>query len=82
VAARALPLLAGLRAVRAWTGMAPEIDAAPILGEAPGQPSFFNALAANAYTLGPVLGRLTADAIRTGRPLAPAFSLERLAPRR
>jgi len=82
VAARALPLLAGLRAVRAWTGMAPEIDAAPILGEAPGHPGFFNALAANAYTLGPVLGRLTADAIRTGRPLAPAFSLERLAPRR
>ncbi len=81
VAGRALPLLAGLRAVRAWTGMAPEIDAAPILGEAPGHPGFFNALAANAYTLGPILGRLTADAIRTGRPVAPAFTLDRLAAR-
>ncbi len=81
VAARALPLLAGLTAIRAWTGLAPEIDAAPILGEAPGARGFFNALAANAYTLGPVMGRLTAEAIRTGRPVTPAFTLERLAAR-
>jgi glycine/D-amino acid oxidase-like deaminating enzyme len=79
IAAEALPVLAGLTAVRAWTGMAPEIDAAPILGEAPGAPGFFNALAANAYTLGPILGRLTAEAIRTNRPIPPAWSLERLA---
>ncbi|MGH7066472.1 MAG: FAD-dependent oxidoreductase, partial [Acetobacteraceae bacterium] len=81
VASRAIPVMAGLRAVRAWTGIAPEIDAAPILGEAPGCPGFFNALAANAYTLGPVLGRLTAEAIRSGRPITPAFTLDRLAAR-
>ena len=81
VAAQALPVLAGLTAVRAWTGMAPEIDAAPILGEAPGRPGFFNALAANAYTLGPVMGWLTAETIRTGRPIPSVFTLERMAAR-
>ncbi|MGH7122424.1 MAG: FAD-dependent oxidoreductase [Acetobacteraceae bacterium] len=80
VAGRALPLLGGLRAIRAWTGLAPEVDAAPILGAAPGHPAFFNALAANAYTLGPVLGRMTAEAIRTGRPVPRAFTLERMIP--
>ncbi|HWA78704.1 MAG TPA: FAD-dependent oxidoreductase [Acetobacteraceae bacterium] len=79
VAGRALPSLAGLSAVRAWTGMAPEIDAAPLLGEAPGLPGFFNALAANAYTLGPIIGRLTAAAIRYGTPLDPAYTLSRFA---
>ncbi len=82
VAGRALPALAGLSAVRAWTGMAPEIDAAPLLGEAPGFPGFFNALAANAYTLGPVIGRLTAAAIRHGAGLDPAYTLARFAARR
>ena len=79
VAGRALPSLAGLSAIRAWTGMAPEIDAAPLLGEAPGLPGFFNALAANAYTLGPVIGRLTATAIRYGTSLDPAYTLSRFA---
>lgn len=79
VATRALPVVGSLRAIRAWTGMAPEIDAAPILGEAPGCPGFFNALAANAFTLGPLMGRLTAETILTGRPVAPAFALDRLA---
>ena len=81
VAAQALPMLAGLSAVRAWTGMAPEIDAAPLLGEAPGFPGFFNALAANAYTLGPIIGRLTATAIRHGTELNPAYTLSRFAVR-
>ncbi len=81
VAARALPALAGLSAVRAWTGMAPEIDAAPLLGEPPGLPGFFNALAANAYTLGPLIGRLAAAAIRHGEAPDPAYTLARFAAR-
>ena len=81
VAARALPALVGLSAVRAWTGMAPEIDAAPLLGEVPGLPGFFNALAANAYTLGPLIGRLVAVAIRDGAALDPAYTLARFAAR-
>ena len=81
VAARTLPALAGLSAVRAWTGMAPEIDAAPLLGEAPGLPGFFNALAANAYTLGPLIGRLAAGAIRHDEAPDPAYTLARFAAR-
>jgi D-hydroxyproline dehydrogenase subunit alpha len=82
LAGRALPALAGLSAVRAWTGMAPEIDAAPLLGEAPGIPGFFSALAANAYTLGPVIGRLTAAAIHQRADPDPVYTLARFADRR
>ena len=74
VCARALPALRGLSCVRAWTGINPAIDRAPILGEAPGLPGFFNAVTANGYTLGPVIGRITADARarRAGRSMLSA----------
>ncbi len=42
------------------------IDGAPILGEAPGIPGFYNAVTVNGVTLGPIVGRLTADMVRTG----------------
>ena len=42
IAARALPALKGLSILRAWTGINPGIDRAPVLGEAPGLPGFFN----------------------------------------
>ena len=77
VAARVLPALRGLNIIRSWTGINPAIDRAPILGEAPGLPGFFNALTANGYTLGPVAGRLTADAILRGAAPAPYFRVER-----
>ena len=48
----------------------------PILGEAPGLPGFFNAVSANGYTLGPIIGRITADAIR-GEPVNLYYRLER-----
>ena len=66
VAARVLPALRGLSIVRSWTGINTAIDRAPILGEAPGLPGFFNAVTANGYTLGPVTGRITADTILHG----------------
>jgi glycine/D-amino acid oxidase-like deaminating enzyme len=77
VAGRVLPALRGLSVLRAWTGLAPIVDRAPILGEAPGRPGFFNAIAANGYTLGPVMGRITAEAIRRGSPVDPAYRVER-----
>jgi glycine/D-amino acid oxidase-like deaminating enzyme len=77
VAGRALPALRGLSIVRAWTGLNPAIDRAPILGEAPGLPGFFNALTANGYTLGPIMGRLTAEAVLRGAPVDPRFRLDR-----
>jgi glycine/D-amino acid oxidase-like deaminating enzyme len=77
VCARALPALEGLSFVRAWTGINPAIDRAPILGEAPGLPGFYNAVTANGYTLGPITGRLTADAILHGEAINPHYRVER-----
>ena len=76
VCARALPVLKSLSFVRAWTGINSAIDRAPILGEAPTLPGFFNAVSANGYTLGPIIGRLTADAVR-GEPVEPCYRLDR-----
>ncbi len=76
VCARALPVLRCLSFVRAWTGINSSIDRAPILGEAPGLPGFFNAVSANGYTLGPIIGRITADAVR-GEAVDPHYRLER-----
>jgi glycine/D-amino acid oxidase-like deaminating enzyme len=77
VCARVLPVLRSLNIVRSWTGINPAIDRAPILGEVPGSPGFFNAVAANGYTLGPVVGRITADAVLHGEPIDPHYRLER-----
>jgi glycine/D-amino acid oxidase-like deaminating enzyme len=74
---RVLPVLRGLSFVRAWTGINPAIDRAPLLGEAPGLPGFWNTVTANGYTLGPVVGRITADAILHGEAVNPAYRLER-----
>jgi D-hydroxyproline dehydrogenase subunit alpha len=76
VCARVLPALRSLSFVRCWTGINPAIDRAPILGEAPGLQGFFNAVSANGYTLGPIIGRITADAVR-GEPVNPHYRLER-----
>jgi D-hydroxyproline dehydrogenase subunit alpha len=77
VCARVLPALQSLHFVRTWTGINPAIDRAPILGEAPGLPGFFNTVTANGYTLGPVVGRITADAVLHGEPVDPHYWLER-----
>ncbi len=77
VCARVLPALHGLHFVRSWTGINPAIDRSPILGEAPGLPGFFNTVTANGYTLGPVVGQITADAILRGEPVNPHYRLER-----
>jgi glycine/D-amino acid oxidase-like deaminating enzyme len=76
VCARVLPALHGLSFIRAWSGINPAIDRAPILGEAPGLPGFFNAVGASGYTLGPIMGRITADAVRGGT-VNPHYRLER-----
>ena len=77
IAGRVLPALAGLHAIRAWTGINVHIDRAPILGETPGLPGFFHAVTSNGYTLGPVAGRMTADAVLGREPVPAAFSLAR-----
>jgi glycine/D-amino acid oxidase-like deaminating enzyme len=74
IAARAVPALADLHAIRIWAGMNVNIDRAPILGEVPGLPGFFNCVSSNGYTLAPVLARLTAEMVagrQTSLPVAP-----------
>ncbi len=77
VCGRVLPALHGLTMLRSWTGINPAIDRAPILGEAPGLPGFYNTVTANGYTLGPIVGRLTAEAILHGEKINPHYRVER-----
>ncbi|MBM3537365.1 MAG: FAD-dependent oxidoreductase [Alphaproteobacteria bacterium] len=79
VARRVIPALDGYQVLRSWAAMNVNLDGAPLIGEVPGVPGFFNAVTSNGYTLGPLVGQLTADLI-AGRParfdLRP-FSIER-----
>jgi glycine/D-amino acid oxidase-like deaminating enzyme len=77
VAGRVMPGLGALHAIRAWNGLAPEVDRAPLLGELPGVPGAWLVVSSNGYTLGPVLGRMTAEAMRGGTPVPPAFTAAR-----
>jgi len=79
VADRVLPALRSLHVIRTWSAMNVLVDGAPILGEVPGVPGFFTASTVNGLTLAPVLGRINADLLRTGRTgrdLSP-FTLDR-----
>lgn len=67
VARRVLPAVSGLHMVRCWAGMNVNIDGAPILGEVPGVPGFYNAVSSNGYTLAPVVAQLVTDLIVHGR---------------
>ena len=77
VCGRVLPALRGLSIIRGWTGINPAIDRAPLLGEAPGLPGFWNTVTANGYTLGPIVGMLTAEAILHGEAIDPRYRVER-----
>ena len=72
-----LPEKDGLSVLRAWTGMNVHIDRAPILGEAPGCPGLFAAVTSSGYTLGPVAGRMTADALLGRERIGADFSIAR-----
>ncbi len=58
VACRVLPAAAAFHLLRVWAGMNIAIDGAPILGEMPGVPGFYNCVTSNGYTLAPVVARL------------------------
>jgi glycine/D-amino acid oxidase-like deaminating enzyme len=77
VCERVLPALRAMTIVRAWTGINPSIDRAPIMGEAPGLPGFFNAVTANGYTLGPVVGAMTAAEVLRGDRVDGRYRVER-----
>ena len=75
VCERALPMVKALSVIRTWTGINPSIDRAPLLGEVPGLDGFFNAVTANGYTLGPVVGQMTAEMILHGEQINPWYTL-------
>jgi glycine/D-amino acid oxidase-like deaminating enzyme len=77
VCERALPAVKALSIIRTWTGINAAIDRAPLLGEAPGLPGFYNTVTANGYTLGPAVGQITAEAILHGEPIDPRYTLAR-----
>ena len=80
VALQVVPALHDVHVLRSWATTSGGGDGAPILGEAPGVPGFFNAVTTNGITLGPIIGEINADFLRKGRSdwdIAP-FSVERL----
>ncbi|KFC64540.1 FAD-dependent pyridine nucleotide-disulfide oxidoreductase [Devosia sp. LC5] len=66
VAERTIPAVAGLHLLRSWAAMNINIDGAPLLGPIAGHPNAFIAATANGYTLGPIMGQITA-ALAAGR---------------
>jgi glycine/D-amino acid oxidase-like deaminating enzyme len=68
VAQHVVPGLRKLHVIRSWAAMNINIDGAPILGEHPAIPGFFNAVTSNGYTLGPIVGRLTAELVAGRKP--------------
>lgn len=67
VARRVVPGLDGVHVLRSWAALNINIDGAPIVGEMPGVPGFYNVVTSNGYTLGPIMGRITSDLITAGR---------------
>ncbi|RFB80760.1 FAD-dependent oxidoreductase [Methylovirgula sp. 4M-Z18] len=79
VAQHVVPALRKVHVIRSWAAMNINIDGAPILGEHPDCPGFFNTVTSNGYTLGPLMGALTASLVASRKPdldLAP-FSILR-----
>jgi glycine/D-amino acid oxidase-like deaminating enzyme len=62
VARSVLPALDALHLLRAWTGVNVAVPG-PLLGEDPRLPGLFHAVTFNGWTLGPVVGRLLAEAM-------------------
>jgi glycine/D-amino acid oxidase-like deaminating enzyme len=76
----ALPGLAGVRVVRAWTGFEPNVaDFYPLAGAMPGVPGMFIlGCVRGGYTIGPYIGRLMGDLILGREPEMPLFDPSRL----
>lgn len=81
IAQHVIPAIRSLDIIRTWGAMNINIDGAPILGPDPVVAGLFHAVTSNGYTLGPIVGRITADLILTGatdRDVSP-FSIARFA---
>jgi glycine/D-amino acid oxidase-like deaminating enzyme len=80
IAVRVVPAVAGLSAIRVWTGVAAVTDDnVPLLGEIPGRPGLFVATGGPGFTLGPTLGQLVSDLVVHG---STDYPLETFSPAR
>jgi sarcosine oxidase, subunit beta len=79
VAVRVVPLLADVRIVRTWSGvMAFTNDLTPVVGESRRLPGYHALIATTGFTLSPLMGRLLAETMATGRDLIPPeFAVDR-----
>ena len=66
VARRVFPVVGRLQLIRSWGAVGVMIDGAPIIGELPDHPGFYNVVGANGYTMAPALGMLIAELITSG----------------
>ena len=72
VAVRVMPLLADVRIVRTWSGvMAFTNDLAPMVGESRRLPGYHTLMATTGFTLSPLMARLLAETMATGRNAIP-----------
>ena len=80
MAVRVVPLLADVRIVRTWSGvMAFTYDLAPIVGESQRLPGYHTLMATTGFTLSPLMARLLAETMATGRNVIPAaFAVDRV----
>ena len=67
VAAQVIPSLRDIQVIRSWAAMNVMVDGAPIFGESDNVPGFYNVVSVNGVTLGPILGQMIAENIRTGK---------------
>ena len=83
LAAFAVPALKGARVLRSWTGFEPGTpDAYPLMGALPGvENGFVVGCVRGGYTIGPLAGRLIADAILGREPELPLFNPGRFSTR-
>jgi sarcosine oxidase, subunit beta len=79
VAMRVMPMLADVRIVRTWSGvMAFTDDLAPIVGESRRLPGYHTLIATTGFTLSPLIARLLAESMATGRrTIPPAYDVDR-----
>jgi sarcosine oxidase subunit beta len=72
-AAEALPFLASLPVARTWAGLMPfPLDGRPLIGRVPGRENLWivSGLASSGFGRGPMAGKLLADSVHAGAPVA------------
>ena len=79
IAMRVVPLLADVRIVRTWSGvMAFTNDLQPMVGESARVPGYHSLMATTGFTLSPLMARLLAESMATGRTtLPPTYDVDR-----